>query len=477
MFVGMICLLVPSIIIVARILNVTQQGNSIDWNSALHLYRSSLLIILEIIFVGLNTYVWSHFGVNHILIFEIDPRQHLTFEKLLELGCFLLVVWLLSFLGFLVASFYEVHPFAQPLSLTIFLLLLLFNPLKVFYFRSRRWLLKNVLRVCLAPFYPVNFTDFWLGDQFTSLETIFSDISFVFCFYIYGTDWNSVRLDEQPICSGWSQYPLQTVLTILPSWFRLAQCLRRFRDTRSKFPHLHNAGKYASGIFLAIANGLRRSKLADKPNHPFLYVWICFALFSSTYKLIWDFKMDWGLFDKNSKHRFLRQQLVYSSISFYYAAMIQNLVFRYIWILNILPYFSQTFSDYSDLLAFVLAIIELFRRFIWNFFRLENEHVNNCGEFRAVREISIQMATSVASGYTKHLETIAEQSINDDEMMIPMTVRRRTTIRSPFFGHDNSYHANDLTAVELKPRGTTISDFPDILDIINSTNSQQDSST
>ena len=30
-----------------------------------------------------------------------------------------------------------------------------------------------------------------------------------------------------------------------------------------------------------------------------------------------------------------------------------------------------------------------FRRFIWNFFRLENEHLNNCGEFRAVRDISI----------------------------------------------------------------------------------------
>ena len=29
------------------------------------------------------------------------------------------------------------------------------------------------------------------------------------------------------------------------------------------------------------------------------------------------------------------------------------------------------------------------RRFVWNFFRLENEHLNNCGQFRAVRDISI----------------------------------------------------------------------------------------
>ena len=26
---------------------------------------------------------------------------------------------------------------------------------------------------------------------------------------------------------------------------------------------------------------------------------------------------------------------------------------------------------------------------MWNFFRLENEHLNNCGQFRVVRDISI----------------------------------------------------------------------------------------
>ena len=27
---------------------------------------------------------------------------------------------------------------------------------------------------------------------------------------------------------------------------------------------------------------------------------------------------------------------------------------------------------------------------MWNFFRLENEHLNNCGQFRVVRDISIR---------------------------------------------------------------------------------------
>lgn len=37
----------------------------------------------------------------------------------------------------------------------------------------------------------------------------------------------------------------------------------------------------------------------------------------------------------------------------------------------------------------ILSPLEVFRRFVWNFFRLENEHLNNCGKFRAVRDISV----------------------------------------------------------------------------------------
>lgn len=43
-----------------------------------------------------------------------------------------------------------------------------------------------------------------------------------------------------------------------------------------------------------------------------------------------------------------------------------------------------------DVQTFFYLSFHHFRRFIWNFFRLENEHLNNVGEFRAVRDISIK---------------------------------------------------------------------------------------
>lgn len=46
-------------------------------------------------------------------------------------------------------------------------------------------------------------------------------------------------------------------------------------------------------------------------------------------------------------------------------------------------------ETYKDIVSTSLGFLEVFRRFVWNFFRLENEHLNNCGQFRAVRDISI----------------------------------------------------------------------------------------
>ena len=37
-----------------------------------------------------------------------------------------------------------------------------------------------------------------------------------------------------------------------------------------------------------------------------------------------------------------------------------------------------------------LLLNGFYSRFVWNLLRLENEHLNNCGKFRAVRDIGIK---------------------------------------------------------------------------------------
>lgn len=427
----MLCVLIPLVFIIGTTLHQSQSGKPLAWRQALHLYRFSFLITLHIILVGINIYGWSHSGVNHVLIFEIDPRNHLTYQRVLEIGTFLMVVWFLSFITFIISSYYDANPFAQPLVLVLFYVAFLINPLRILYYRSRLWFLKNIGRVFLAPFYHVDFTGFWLGDQLISLDVVFFDLQFFICFYTNDVNWIAPTEKHGVFCAGWSQLFLQTVFILLPSWFRFAQCLRRYRDTKSKFPHLANAGKYATGFLVAITNTLRRASIPSyqhqPASNPFLYIWFISSLVGSIYKLVWDLKMDYGFFDKNAgENKYLRDQIIYSSKAYYYAAIIENILFRFIWIVNVFIVFDTSAAEYADIFGFAFGIIEVIRRFIWNYFRLENEHLNNCGEFRAVRDISIQTALSVASGYSARLEMIRSLSTFEDER----NVRQRQSIIS-----------------------------------------------
>merc|ERR1712025_1515055 len=98
---------------------------------------------------------------------------------------------------------------------------------------------------------------------------------------------------------------------------------------------------------------------------------------------------DWGFFTPGAEeNKFLREEIVYSSRSYYYFAIIEDLVLRFSWSIS-LAIRENGFKNYNELIVSIFAVMEVVRRFIWNFFRLENEHLNNCGKFRAVRDISV----------------------------------------------------------------------------------------
>ena len=74
---------------------------------------------------------------------------------------------------------------------------------------------------------------------------------------------------------------------------------------------------------------------------------------------------------------------------YYVLAVIEDLIFRTLWTLNISVGDAGARFLQGDILGTILATMEVFRRFVWNFFRVENEHLNNIGDFRAVRDIAV----------------------------------------------------------------------------------------
>jgi len=361
-----------------------------DWQPALRMYRSVFLVLLCCFLLAINTYGWRSSGVNHVLIFELDPRDHLTHQELLELAGIFAVIWSLSVLSYLFSPNLNIPVFANPLCLVGFCLLFLINPIRVMHFKARRWLLRILFRIVTAPFHHVGFADFWLADQLNSLATVLLDLEYLICFYAMEVDWH--RNPNIGLCGGVS-YGIRPIVACLPAWFRFAQCLRRYRDTRLVFPHIVNAGKYSTTFFVVLFSSLNTAYKQQHggevvQNNAFFYVWVVAAIISTCYTFAWDVKMDWGLFDKNAgENKFLREEIVYAYKGYYYFAIIEDFVLRFAWTITVSV--GEGGHIHSEILKSMMASLEVFRRFIWNFFRLENEHLNNCGQFRAVRDISI----------------------------------------------------------------------------------------
>lgn len=226
--------------------------------------------------------------------------------------------------------------------------------------------------------------------------------SFVFCFQIniaMFPEPSSSNLFYSPPdlewCSTGSKVEVisRAILACLPAWFRFAQCLRRYYDdNRGPFPHLFNAIKYSTTFFVVLFSTLTNAfqpNYEDSTENPFFTLWIIALVVSSCYTYTWDIKVDWGLLDANrhSEYPFLREEIVYPSPGIYYFALFEDLILRFAWTFSVS--LTEIGIVHADLMLSILAPLEIFRRFIWNFFRLENEHLNNCGEFRAVRDISI----------------------------------------------------------------------------------------
>ncbi|XP_070795368.1 solute carrier family 53 member 1 isoform X2 [Pituophis catenifer annectens] len=298
----------------------------------IRIYRGGFLLIEFLFLLGINTYGWRQAGVNHVLIFELNPRSNLSHQHLFEIAGFLGMLWCLSLLACIYGDSTGFPMQANPLILYGFMLLFLINPTKTFYYKSRFWLLKLLFRVFTAPFHKVGFADFWLADQLNSLAVILMDLEYMICFYSFELQWKAKDgiVDKHSEVQKHSDYQV------------------------------------------------------------FFYLWIVFYVISSCYTLIWDLKMDWGLFDKNAgENTFLREEIVYPQKAYYYCAIVEDVILRFAWTIQISLTTMEIHPFAGDIIATVFAPLEVFRRFVWNFFRLENEHLNNCGEFRAVRDISV----------------------------------------------------------------------------------------
>ncbi|EDV95377.1 xenotropic and polytropic retrovirus receptor 1 [Drosophila grimshawi] len=358
----------------------------------MRLYRGPFTWVIFNFYMAANVAGWQRSGVNHVLIFEIDPRSHLQPATFLEIACTFGMLWTLSILGFLFHDLISVpDPFVFPLALTLIMITLLVNPLPIMNWPARWWTIRLIGRVITAPLHYVGFADFWMGDQMNSLVICMADYYYIVRFY--AMCW--LRYASVDFC--FEEDMFVPISRCLPAWFRCAQCLRRFRDSGSKsVSYLLNVGKYSTTfvvVFFATMRGRTDDDYANTFSNPYTWLFIFSYMVSTVYCYLWDVIKDFGILKiwRGSEHLFLREKLVYPT-AFYYFVIIENLILRCFWAIEFVVLYHQLITPYN--IKTFASILEITRRFIWNYLRLEHEHLYNCGHFRATRDIYLAALNS-----------------------------------------------------------------------------------
>ncbi|KIR29217.1 hypothetical protein I309_01804 [Cryptococcus deuterogattii LA55] len=277
----------------------------------------------------LQAYGGLYLPVIFALLFELNLWAYVTARINYEIPAFLFLTLSYCFyFSFARVGSSNVDPTTWPAAWLVFLCVFWLNPLPVLRRGTRYWLLRVMFRVLTPGYSRVEFIAFFLADELNSLVYSIQNIYFIAC--SYANKWPGNIFTVCPSGRTW-QYG---VFRCLPALSRLIQCLKRYHDSKLNI-HLIN-----------------------------------------------DFVIDWSLFRPNAG--LLRKDLGYSRRYVYYFAMVSNFLIRFIFVWYI-PFSSRNVR----LRSFFFALAEMLRRWQWNFFRVETEHLGNADAYRVTREIPL----------------------------------------------------------------------------------------
>ncbi|KAI0852655.1 EXS-domain-containing protein [Daldinia vernicosa] len=232
------------------------------------------------------------------------------------------------------------------------------------------------------------FGDILLADVLTSYAKVFADLYVALCMLFRSEGSATARPDRG--CGGTFMVPL---VMAVPSLIRLRQCLieygrvRRGRITESTGwggQHLANALKYFTAFPVIIFSTLQRNSTGGQPPPIGYYrAWIVACVVNSLYSFYWDVAKDWDLtlFDAKARNApdltafGLRRRLHVGPPALYYAVIAMDLVLRCTWSLKLSPHLGRM-ADWEGSI-FVIELLEVFRRWVWIFFRVETEWIRN----------------------------------------------------------------------------------------------------
>ncbi|CAI9776918.1 unnamed protein product [Fraxinus pennsylvanica] len=349
------------------------------------------LLSLHLFMYGCNLLMWKSTRINYNFIFEFQPNTALKYRDAFLICTSLMTAVVGAMIIHLILISQGFSPRQVdmiPGILLLFFIGLLICPLNIFYRPTRYSFIKVIRNIVFSPFYKVLMVDFFMADQLTSQIPLLRHMESTSCYFLAG----SFKTHNYEMCKSAKLYrELAYVISFAPYYWRAMQCARRWFDECNP-EQLANLGKYVSAMVAAGA----RLTYARQPTQLWLVIVLLTSLVATVYQLYWDFVKDWGLLKPKSKNPWLRDDLILKNKSIYYVSIALNIVLRVAWVETVMKFKFGMLE--SRLLEFFLASLEVIRRGHWNFYRLENEHLNNVGEFRAVKAVPLPFHETDSDG-------------------------------------------------------------------------------
>ncbi|MCL7041959.1 hypothetical protein MKW94_001429 [Papaver nudicaule] len=384
-FAGCALALLASLILIVRARNILgTEGSTLYMETLFPLYSLFGFIVLHMLMYAINIYAWRRYRINYPFIFGFKQGTELGYREVFLISSALATLALASVLANLDMEMnkqtkdFKTFTELVPLILVIFVFLVTVCPFNIVYRSSRYFLLVCLFHCICAPLYKVLLPDFFLADQLTSQVQAIRSVEYYICYYAGGgfksRDSSCKKTDVFKV--------FNFIVASIPYSFRLFQCLRRLFEEKDAMQG-YNAIKYFSTI---VAVAIRAAHKLNSTT-----AWFTLAILSSVVSAIistyWDLVVDWGLFQKNSKNRFLRDKLIVPQQNVYFAAIVLNILLRFAWLQTVFK-FKLPFL-HMEAMVTIFACLEIIRRGMWNFFRLENEHLNNVGKYRAFKSVPL----------------------------------------------------------------------------------------
>lgn len=242
---------------------------------------------------------------------------------------------------------------------------------------------------------PIPFIDVFFADAMCSLSKVFFD---------WGMLWLLASYYPDPVPNNAESIIVPSCLASLPYLIRARQCLIMYnvgkhKNDPNRYQHVLNAIKYSTSLFPLIVSAYQKTQsgaqIADQLNT----LLIILLAINSTYSLIWDITMDWGMMQNpsaiversmgqcapsmvsanvpvemrkaNCLDVTLRPRLRFGA-ALTLAVVSLDICLRYSWCLR---FYEHILFPSTDAYILCTEFLEVFRRAVWNLLRVEWEHI------------------------------------------------------------------------------------------------------